>query len=422
MGGYYGWYIVAIGMLVLMLVLGATINAFGLFVLPVSETFGLSRANMNTGAILLNFGMALSAPFVGRILDLYSARGVMAASAILLGASFIALGLSDNVWVSAAVLAVPLAMAVVGAGTLTSTALVARWFTLHRARAMAVVAIGMSLGSVVMAPLVGLLIEAAGWRQSLIILGCALTAVILLLVPFVRGRPGPNDVEAKTASAAGPVQRGDASHADAPPLKTGQLLKMSQFWTISLSAALTFGVLQAIIVSFVPLAQENGLSIPQSASLLSVVGVMAIVGKLVLAWLGDRVNRIVLLAGLFGLVAVTSAALLLGDGYASLLACGAFLGLVAGATTPAFLALLADRFGPASFGTANGTATFIMAIVGAACIRYGGEAFDRTGSYDLMFISFIAVGAISASLMFATRSLSRPSRDDGALPVGRAQG
>lgn len=65
---YYGWFIVAASMLIYMLIIGSTFSVFGLFVQPVSEEFGLSRADMNTGLILLNLGNAALAPFIGQIL------------------------------------------------------------------------------------------------------------------------------------------------------------------------------------------------------------------------------------------------------------------------------------------------------------------------------------------------------------------
>ena len=82
---YYGWTIVAISVLTLSLAIGASIQAFGLFVLPVSAEFHLSRAQVNTGAILFNVGMAVSGPVLGRILDTHSARLTMIASALLFG-------------------------------------------------------------------------------------------------------------------------------------------------------------------------------------------------------------------------------------------------------------------------------------------------------------------------------------------------
>ena len=80
----YGWFMVGVSMLLLLLTVGPTSYAFGLFVLPVSEDLGLSRADINTGLILLNFGMAALAPFVGRLLDRTSIRLTMGLSAALM--------------------------------------------------------------------------------------------------------------------------------------------------------------------------------------------------------------------------------------------------------------------------------------------------------------------------------------------------
>lgn len=408
---YYGWVIVAICMVVLMLVIGTTVSAFGLFVLPVSKAFDLSRADMNTGIILLTLGMAIAAPFLGRLLDLFSVRKIMIVGAILFSASMIALGLSRNMWLSAFVLAVPLALGVSSVGILTAPTLVARWFAVQRGRAIAITMMGMSLGSVAVIPLVGLLIDAFGWRQCLVVLGVTLAVIFFLLIPFVREKPGPNDVE--TQASAQRSEGKEAPQVSATPLKTLQLLRIPHFWTITLSAALSLGALQTVTISIVPLAQEHGLSVHQSASLLSLLGATAIVGKLGLAWVGERVDRVLLLSGLFALVAITSLTLLFGKSYVALLACSGFLGLAAGAVMPAFLALLADRFGPATFGTANGTASFLIAVCGAASVRFGGEVYDRTGNYDAMFLTFIAIGLVSAAIMFAICPLRRKRANVG---------
>jgi predicted MFS family arabinose efflux permease len=300
----------------------------------------------------------------------------------------------------------PLAIAAVVSGTVTSPTLVARWFTVHRGRAMAIAMIGVSLGPVIVVPLIGLLIGAIGWRRSLMVVGLFVGAVLLLAL-LVRERPGPGDVEVQGGSgaeAAGAADAGDGL----PLLGIGQLLRLPQFWTISMSVALAFGILQVVIVSLVPYGQGLGLSLSQGASLMSMYGVSAIAGALLLAWLGDRFDRLLLLAALIALFALAGASLLLAGNYAALLVCTGAFGLTGGMITPAFLALLADRFGAASFGTANGTASFLSTIVSAGCIRAAGEMFDRTGSYRLTFLSMGAIGVIAALTMLATNPLSRP--------------
>jgi predicted MFS family arabinose efflux permease len=405
---YYGWFIVAASMLVYMLVIGGTFAAFGLFVQPVSAEFDLSRADMNTGLIFLNFGSAILAPFVGRILDRASLKKVMIASAVLVGGSLAALGLSQSLWLSAAIIALPLAAGIMGAGTLTISVLLARWFVIYRGRAMTLAVIGLSLGSIVVVPIVGLLIEAEGWRTALVILGAALGVLLLLISLAIRVQPGPDDVESQTASPSQALAAAASREPSTPP-PAMSLVSMPQFWSISLGIGLGLAIPQALMISIVPLALETGLSMMQAASLVSVAGVAAIAAKLVLAFFADRLDRILLLTALVSLGVLPNAMLLVSESFTMLLVSAAIMGITTATLTPIYYALLADRFGLAAFGSARGLIAPITAVIGAVGIRFIGEVFDRTGDYDLGFGVFILVDLVAAGLLFATR-YTRPVR------------
>jgi MFS family permease len=401
---YYGWVIVAITIVLYTLAVGASIQAYGVFVLPVSASFHLTRAEVNTGAIVLNIGMAIAAPIVGRLVDRGSARAILAVSAVVFGASLIVLGLSQDLWLSTLVLTLGLGGSVVGSATVTAPVLVARWFTAQRGRAMAISSIGVSAGPVVVIPLISILVEAVGWRHCLIALGIGIGAALLVLAAFSRDMPGPRDLEPGRRSAA--AGQSDAS-LEARPLTMGQLLRLPQFWTIAISAALAFAVLTADIVTLVPFAQGEGLPPTRAATVMSVYGIAALIGAMVFAWLGDRLERVLVFAVLSLGIGLASGLLLFGHGYPAIVACTTLLGIAGGATAPAYLALLADGFGAASFGSASGMASFLSTFVSAIAIRYGGEVFDRTGSYRLMFVTFLAIGVFASVLILATKPLSR---------------
>lgn len=393
---YYGWYVVAVAMVMYMLMVGTTVSAFGLYVLPVSAELGLSRADMNTALILLNLGNAGLAPFIGRLLDRMPVKRIMIACALLMGLSFVVLSVSRSLWLSAAVMALGIPAAYLGAGTLTMTVLLARWFTVQRGRAIALAAIGMSLGNITVTPLVGYLIAVDGWRTALLASGGLVTAVLLAVSLSLRERPGPEDVEPGRAAAAH-----DA--APAVPAKVGAILKSTQFWSLTVGAALALSVGQTLAITLTPLAIGGGLTTAQGASLISVMGGGAIAGGLLLAVIADKVDRISLLTGLFLVAALLNAALLADHSYALLVACAGLLGLALGMATPAFYALLADRFGAASFGTVRGLSMPVIAAFGMVGIRLAGEIYDRTGGYDLLFSAFIAAQLAAAGLIFLTR-------------------
>lgn len=395
---YFGWCIVAMAMLVYMLSIGTTFGAMGLFVIPVSEEFRLSRANINSAVIVLNIGNAALSPFIGRALDRYSSRGIMAVSAILFGISFVGLGLSRSIWLNVAILALPLAAALLGAGTLTMSVLLARWFTVQRGRAMMLAAMGMSLGGVVLAPVIGWLIEAEGWRTALLVMGGSNAVLLLGLAALIRDRPGPDDVEG--GQAASGVQAAAPSGVD---LAIASILKMPRFWSIGLSSAVALGIAQALAITVVPLAIDHGLTMMQATSLMSITGVSAITGKLLLSTVADKVERITLLSGFFLLGAVLNAGLMVSHDYMMLACCAVILGVAAGAMAPMFYALLADQFGTASFGTVRGLMAPILAVIGALIVRLAGEVYDRTGGYELLFLIFIFAQVFAACVMYGTR-------------------
>lgn len=402
---YYGWVIVAVTMVIFMLLVGCTSNAFGLFVLPVSKDLGLSRADTNTGYILTVLGGAAVAPFLGRMVDLYPVRRVMLACAVLFAVGMITVGLSDNVMLSAVMLALPVALGMGGVGTIGSSALLARWFTTLRARAMAIAMMGMSLGTIVLTPMVGLSIEHLGWRQTLIVLGAGMGTIFLIAIALLRERPGPDDVEPGSTGAAAavpaPVQE------IGKPMRTMEILRMPTFIIPAVAAALSLSAAQAIAISLVPLAQEQGIGVAQAATLMSMLGAMSITGKFVLVGVGDRVSRSLQLAVMAAVTAAASGMLMFADNYVLLMLTTALLGLAVGSISPAIMALLADNVGAASFGSANGISMLMTAFAGAVAMRVGGQLYDQTGGYAAMFGMFVVVSLISFVMLLVSMRLER---------------
>jgi MFS family permease len=404
MGIYRGWYMVAIAMVIYMIIVGATFGSFGLFIRPVSQEFGLSRADANTALILLNIGSLFAAPLIGRMLDFSSIKWIMRACSLLLGLSFVALGLSHSLWLDAAVLLVAMSSASLGAGTLTATVLVARWFVVRRGRALVLTAMGLSLGNITIPTLVGWFMGDLGWRVVLILMGAAATPVLLILSLLIVDRP--NEVEravecrpAPDRAEADPVAAADIGE----PAKAGAILLSGQFWLICLPCAVGTAVAQALTVTLLPLAQESGYSMFQVTSLMSVMGSAAILFKLGLALFADRIDRVIMLTVLLCVEALLNAMLLHSERYVVLLTCAALIGVSSAAISPIMQALQADRLGLASFGTVRGLSTPISAGVSALLVRLSGEIYDRTGSYTTMFLVFGAMQLLAAVMMISVR-------------------
>jgi MFS family permease len=411
---YYGWFVVALAMLIYVCVTGFTFGAFGVFVIPVSKELMMSRADINTALILKNLGNAIWAPIVGRMLDRLRARPVMIACSILFAASFLVLSVSHSLWLNAFAMAVGIPIAYLGAGSLSNTLLIARWFKAQRGRAMMLAGIGTSLGTMIAAPAAGFLVEGYGWRNALTIIGVGVGLILLVIALIVREQPGPDDVEL-AGSPAAISSAAPLAEPAGPPIGIGDLLRTPHFWTMCLATSLSFASSQAVIVSFVPMGREAGLTMLQATSLVSVLGATAIAGGLLVSIIADRVNRVLLLSGLFAMEAMVNATLAFDRSYATFIACAATLGIVSGTVVATFYALLADRFGTASFGTVRGTAFTLNGLLGMVSVRFAGEVYDRTGGYDAMFAAFVCTCLVASLLMFSSRFIS-----DGAAAKPQA--
>jgi predicted MFS family arabinose efflux permease len=268
---------------------------------------------------------------------------------------------------------------------------------------------GMSAATILVAPPIAMLIDRLGWRLSLIVLGAIVACFVMLLLPLVRNAPGPNDHETTDGT---PVKANSEVNPEVGDIQLSQrqLLASSRFWAIGISTALTQAIFQALLVSLIPIAHEIGFSTTKAASLISVLGLAGITGKLLVATFADRFERVLALTGLYALMPLACVVMHFAHNYPMLVAACALMGLASGATMPLYLALLADRFGARSMGSANGMIMFSMAVIGAIAVRYAGEVYDRTGGYDIMFYSFMGLGAVAAGLMFTTRvGAARPA-------------
>lgn len=405
---YYGWWITAGYYLILMITVGAIFGSFGLFVLPVSTEFGLSRAEVNSAFILLNVGVAIIAPFLGTALDRLPARRLMLAAIILFGASFAILSLSRSLWLSGMVMLVALPVVFLAAGTITSSIVLSRWFTAHRGRAILLAQAGAPSGSIILIPPIAWLIVTYGWRPTLAIIGVIGTVALLAILIFIRERPRPGEHEpgavVGTAGAARPAAPPRAPHS------VGGLLRMRLFWLTAISYALPACMGQALTVSMVPLALGSGLTTAQSATLLSLAGFAALVSSVSVSIVADKIRRVTLLLALVLVGTVMSVLPLFDQSYPVLALTCILIGISSGTLPPTFFALFADRFGVASLGTVRGLIQPVSAIFAIGSIRFSGEVFDRTGNYDLLFEVLFGLHLVAAGLIFASDRLARKTQ------------
>ena len=393
---FFGWYIVATCFFIAFLTVGVR-NAFGIFVIPMSEEFGWTRTTISLAAasgFLIN---GITQPFLGHLFDRIGGRRVIVVGLVLIGIFTLLLSLTFHILFMLVVFSFLLSTALSGPSLTNTMALISKWFKRRRATAISINTVGTSIGGLILVPFAMYFLQATGWRMTWLILGLL---ILLLAVPlallFIRENP----------EALGLLPDGDKEYQEQAEYekredRLGEFevdhwiksFRSAPMWQLS-AAYVVCGVTTGMISThFVPFAIERGISPGKAALIFGLMMGLNSLGGIGAGVLSDKFGRKNVLAAVY---------LLRGIGYVMLVCIPSSLGMwafaiAAGfswvASVPLTSALTADVYGLRVLATISGI-TFLCHQVGSfIMVLLAGVLFDLTGSYTLPF-------AIAGSLLF----------------------
>ena len=385
---YYRWVVVAYGVTIQAVSVGTLIYCFALFSLPWLEEFSSSRRDLMLTIALMQIGVGLVSPFVGRALDAYPPQWVVTVGLLSL---VIGLTLAQHVtslfqlWLVYATF-MPLAMALMG--SLTSQTLVTRWFKEQRGLALGISSMGTNIGGIILPLLVaGWLLE-MGWRdvmQNILVLA----VIVVLPATWLLLRRKP------LASATNK----QSNATDTRVWTTKEILTTSLFWLPFIGIAplsMSFGALQ---FNLGIITRDIGLATEVTANLIALSSVSMVLGKLFFGMLGDRIDHRYLywLANGIGLLAL--ALIALADNVIILTLATIAMGLSGGSILPLMGLIYSARFGTVSFGRVMGFGTLTI-LAGATSPIMAGWTYDVFASYNYAYVA-LALLLVPAAIAMA---------------------
>ena len=151
---FYGYWVLAVAFLSVFLFSGCSVGVFSLFVKPLQSDFGWGRGEIMVALTVNLLVIALTAPFIGSLIDRCGVRGVVSAGAFISGLGFVSLNFISNLWhFYASYVAIGIGMAAMS--YVPATAMVSNWFVKRRGTAIGIMSVGIGAGALVMAPVVG---------------------------------------------------------------------------------------------------------------------------------------------------------------------------------------------------------------------------------------------------------------------------
>ena len=383
----YGWVIVLVGIVVSCIGVG-TMVSLAVFLQPVSEAMGWSRAGISVASMLAFLSLGVSSFAWGAASDRYGTRAVVLAGGVLLGLGLCAASQANALWQFQLLFGVVVGTAA-GSSYAPLIATTTSWFTTHRSLAVALVSMGLGIGSMTVAPLATWIIVDYGWRAAMLALGGVAWAVVLPAALLLRPPP-PQPNEDSLAEGAGAA------------LSVSQVLRTPQFAAIAFTYFACCAAHSGPIFHMASYAMLCGVAPFAATTVLSMAGLGGLAGRVVCGLIADRVGaKLVLVIGL----AAQALAIILypvARDLTSLYALSLFFGFSYGGVMPLYAIVIRQYFGARTMGATFGAATLASTLGMAIGPLAGGWIFDGTGGYAWLYTGSFAIGlgAVAIALTF----------------------
>ena len=402
---FYGYNIVAAGFTIQAVCIGAMF-AYGIFFKEFQAEFGWSRATISGASSLAFLIMGAVGILAGRLNDRIGPRVLILISAGFLGIGYLLMSRLQSPWQLYVIYGV---LAGIGFSThdVITLSTVARWFVKRRGVMSGIVKVGTGSGQLLGPMVATLLLALYGWRHTNLIIGTVILAALVAAAQLMRRDPQGMGL---VPDGGSDMAYGREVVTEEQGFSLKEAVRMKQFWIICTTEFAILGCLLTVVVHIVPYARDLGLAPAYAAGVLSTIGGVSILGRIVMGAANDRIGGrralIICLIVLFGsfvwLQLVTNVWMLFLFAVIYGFAHGGFFTVVS--------PMVAELFGTGSHGLLFGIILFSGTLGGAFGPVMAGRAFDVTGSYHMVFLVLSGLTLIGFVLMI----LLRPTRDRGS--------
>jgi len=386
---YPGWRIVLAGFFGVMVSFAAIVPyTFGLFLKPLTASFGWHREATSAGFSIAALTVAAASPGLGFLLDRFRPRSIILPCIVVFSAAYASLALLTPHLLHFYLTFFVIGLVGNGTAYIGYSRAISTWFNRRRGFALSIMLAGSALGAMVLPVLAQAVITHLGWRAAYLTLGVLAFAVgFPLTAAFVRERPVAQQDRNVSTDFGEPVAKALATPA---------------FWIIAATVCLYAISVNGAIAHLSALLTDRGISASGAAWSVSIIGATSLVGRLLTGlfldrFFGPRVSQIMLLMTVLGIVLLSVANSLT----AGLIAAG-LIGFSMGSEGDITPYLLGRYFGLKRFSTLYALTWTTYAVGGATGPILVGRVFDTLGSYRPITIQLLALPAlIPCLLMFA---------------------
>ena len=389
---------------------GVSQYAFGLFIVPIEETFGWTRTQISASLSFAAVG-GLTAPFLGRAMDRFGARPILVFSLAVFGLSFCLRPLMTELWHWYALSFLQFAT-FSGLTVLPAGRLIAAWFPHIRGRMTGVAGTGNNVGGLVMPAVIAALLAAMTWGEASVVIGVAAFAVAGAAMLVIRETPPAT--RARAFQSGAPGERAAAFATSPPDRNLRETVRTRTFWAVLSAITLGSFTYSSILPHVLAHLVNRGMANASALTALATLATAGICGKLLFGWSSERFGaRRLLMANLAG--QATFAALLAGSVPVGVLALAAPLyGLFMGGFGVLYILVVQESFGLHRYGSVMGLMNLGTVVSFGVGPLVAGASYDLSGGYGAAFL--VTCGLFVAGAVALAFARPRTETTRTALP------
>ena len=382
-----------------------TLYAWSVFVLPLEQEFGWTRAQTSWTFTIAIVTFAASFILAGRMQDLRGPRICAAIGGTLVGLGFVLSSFTTSLPYLYVIFGVVVGLGN-GFGYATPVPVASKWFPDKRGLVVGLMVSGYGAGSAIFGPVASSLIGSVGWRSTFQILGVLFFGMGMIGTWLLKNPPAGYRPPGWT-----PAQSGAATERSARDYSTSDMLKTPTFYALWVAYCLGATAGLMIISQLVPFARAAGLTAAAATFAITIGAVGNAGGRILSGWLSDTLGRLTTLRAMILLSAIAMPTWFAVREEVTLF----FLLAVVvywcyGTQLSVFASTTADFYGTRSLGMNYGLLFSAFGVAGIIGPVIGAQVFDAFGDYRY---AFYAAGAL-ALVAFGSLALARPPRPAAA--------
>lgn len=403
---FYGWTIVVGAFLGTFAGGGMQSFTFGVFIKPMSDSLGWTRAAMTGALTFCTVAASALGPVFGPLVDRHGPRFLMVAAAITGGVACLLLSRVQELWQFYIIYAFVGMSGGAGLGGVVTQATVVKWFIRLRGRATAFSTMGNTAAGAVLAPIIGFIILTFDWRAAWLVLAGVFFG-LLLPVSLLMVRQ-PEDVGllpdgARSREEVQAVHRRRSGHQSEYSWPLREALRTRALWLLTISLVVGGFSVASVVVHEFSYVTDRGFSTGVAATVLSTHAVTASMGRLVWGFLVERFHVRYCLAALYVGSALGVGILLIASSVPMVFLFALVYGINVGGHAVLSSVAWADYFGRQSVGTIRGALMPLTAGSVAAGPILVGLGYDITGDYFRPYTGLLALFLLGAVVIMLAR-------------------